>query len=503
MSKLRIALLGFRHEAMLPCPFLTDESTTIVYRGAEITALPFTTITGVTERVAKDADLEVVPLIFARTLPGGAFERGVYEDFKAESLALLTEHGPFDAVLVANHGAAEVDGLGVHGDTDYVCAIRALVGPDIPLAVPFDMHGQVTPALLDALTCLSCLRTAPHRDNYETSWRATDQLIRCLKTGLRPKKAAVHVPIMAPGEKVMTAYSPTKELFGMLHDYDQLPGVVEAHLFVGFGWNDTIWCSMKTVVVTEDDEALALRLAQEIADKVWAAREGFQLYMETAEVREGLERAAAAEGKVIYLSDSGDNVTAGAGGDLTFVLQEAIDLGLQDIVVAGIFSQEIVAACHAAGTGATLSLELGHHVSAAPQPMTVSAVVEALGDKVDTFKYENLRESEAPWARVRIGGVIATFHAARMGFTGGGHMEAVGIDPLAHKMYVVKVGYAHPAQEDIMSRHICLISPGVADLDFRRLTYRNVARPFFPIDADMTWSSRQGVFTNNQHLLEA
>ena len=490
----RVAILGFRHEAMVACPFLTDPSTSNVWRGAEILAQDLTTLTGITDRLAEEPEVEAVPLLVVRTLPGGAFERGFYEAIKRESLDLLRRHGPFDGILVVNHGAAEVEGLGVHGDTDYVVAIRAAVGPDVPIAIPFDMHGQVTPALLDALTVLSCLRTAPHRDNYETSRRATDQLLRVMRTGIAPRKAAVNIPIFVPGEKAMTAYEPARGLFGMLPGYDARPGVVEAHLFVGFGWNDLPWCGMKAVVLTEEDEALARDLALEIAEKAWAQRHRFGLGMETADIREGLLRARGGAAGPVLLSDSGDNTTAGAGGDLTFVLQEALDLGMEDIVVAGIFAPDIVAACQAAGAGAEVALEIGRHISAEPRPRAVRATVEALGDRVDVRRFQNLRGSDGAWARVRIEGVVATFHAARVSFTGPGHMEAVGIDPGAHRTYVVKVGYLHPQQEDMAARHICLISPGVADLDFLRLTYTHIARPSFPMDGEMEWSAAQGLF---------
>jgi microcystin degradation protein MlrC len=503
MAKKRIAIVGFRHEAMVACPFLTDDSTTLLYYGQDILNLSLTTITGATDRLRQEPDIEIVPLIFVRTLPGGAFSEAVYEKIKGDTLRLLAEQGPFDGILALNHGAAELSHRDVHGDTDYVVAIRALVGPDVPIAIPFDMHGQVTQELLDALTVMSCLRTAPHRDNYETSLRATEQLLRVMRTGERPKKAAVHIPIMAPGEKVMTDYSPARDLFGMLAEYDQRPGVVEAHVFVGFGWNDRPWCGMKAVVLTWDDERLALDLALEIAQKVWDARDRFDLYMETADVREGLIRARDDGRTKIFLSDSGDNVTAGAGGDLTFVLQEALDLGINDIVVAGIYAPAIVDQCRAAGVGGVVTIEIGHHLSAHPQPRAVQATVEALGDRIDTSRFHNLRESNAPWARVRIAGAIATFHAARVDFVGPGHHAAVGIDPEAHAIYVVKVGYAHPQQEDMLTRHICLISEGVADLDFTRLPYDRIARPCYPLERDMTWTPAQGVFANNRRLLAA
>jgi microcystin degradation protein MlrC len=274
----------------------------------------------------------------------------------------------------------------------------------------------------------------------------------------------------------------------MLPAIDARPGVVEANLFIGFGWNDLPWCGMKAVVTTEQDPALARAIAREIAAAAWAARRGFVVHMETAGVRDGLERAAADPRRGIYLSDSGDNTTAGAGGDLTFVLQEAVALGVDDVVVAGIYDPAAVAACRAAGVGATLDLEIGRHVSAPPRPARLAAVVEALGERVDTGGSANLRPSEAAWARVRFGGVIATFHAARVSYVGPGHLAAVGIHPTSHKAYVVKLGYLHPALEDIAARHICLLSPGVSDLDFLRLSYRRVPRPCFPLDDAMEWA---------------
>lgn len=500
MSK-RIAVLGFRHEAMAACPFVTDESTTQTWYGKELLDVPVTTLTGVFDTVAAEPGFEAVPLLFCRTLPGGGFARPLYDQVKSDSLRMLAEQGPFDGVLVLNHGAGEIEDLSVHADTDYIVAIRAAVGPDVPITVPFDHHGQVTQELLDAIDAMACLRTAPHRDNYETSERATRQLIDIMKTGVRPKKAAVHIPMMIPGEKCMTDYAPAKDLFGMLPDYDALPGVTEAHIFVGFGWNDLPWCSMKAVVTHESDEAEALRLAMEIADKVWARRRDFGLKMPTAGVREGLEIAKAAPERLIYLADSGDNTTCGAGGDLTFVLQEAIDLDMQDIAIGGIYAPELVTQCMQAGIGATVELELGHHISARKQLRTVTAEVLGAGDTVDTSAYMNLRGNESPWVRVRIGGVIATFHSARVSFTGPGHFAAVGVDPEALKIYVVKVGYLHPQQEDIMNRNICLLSEGVGALDFTLLEYRRINRPCFPMDADMEWSAIDGVFEGNKAVL--
>ncbi|UXT85216.1 M81 family metallopeptidase [Agrobacterium tumefaciens] len=494
MAKKRIAVLGLRHEAMLACPFLTDETTCVIWRGEEIRNAKLDVLSGVFDRIEREPDVEAVPLLFCRTLPGGPFTKELYEKIKFESLSLLSAHGPFHGLLVLNHGAAEVDGLDQHGDTDYVCAIRKLVGPDVPISIPFDHHAQITPELFAAIDAMACLRTAPHRDTYETSWRASEQLLSMVATGERPKKAAVNIPIYVPGEKCMTEYSPARELFSMLPDYDAMPGVGEAHIFVGFGWNDVPWGGMKAVVTHESSETEAVRLATEIAERIWSARDQFSLKMGTANVRDGLLRAATASDALIYLSDSGDNTTCGAGGDLTFVLQEAIELDMENIVVGGIFGPEIVESCRAAGKGASVTLEIGHHISGRSLPKTVTAIVLDLGDTLDVSAYPNLRGNDSPWVSVRIGQVIATFHAARVSFTGPGHFAAVNIDPKAFKIYVVKVGYLHPEQEDLASRHICLISEGLGALDFDLLEFKHIVRPAYPMDQRMNWSAQSAVW---------
>lgn len=491
--KKRIGLIGYRLEAMLACPVLTDETTTELVRGADILSLKQPVVTGVIEALATDPDFELVPLMFGRMVPGGALSPEFYDTLKTESLHLLQEHGPFDGLVITNHGAGEVAGLGRHGDTDYIVAIREAVGPDVVISVPFDHHGQVTEALLAAIDTLSALRTAPHRDAHETSRRATVQLMDIVRTGRRPHKAGTRIPIYVPGEKAMTTFSPARELFGALPQYDALPGVGEAHIFVGFGWNDVPWCGMQTIVTHFESQEKALEIAREIADAIWQRRDEFRLQMKTANIREGLEEASALEARPVYLADSGDNTTAGACGDLTFVLQEAIDMGLDDIAIGGIFDANAVRLCHAAGVGGTLQLPIGDHISARRQPRTVQAKVLALGNAYDMSAYSNAIGSTAPWCTIAIGGVIASFHGARVSYTTPEHFAAARISPDRHKIYVVKVGYLHPAQEDFAGAYICLLSEGVGALDFTAIPYHQIPRPAYPMDKEMDWTSDNAV----------
>lgn len=491
----RIAVLGISYEALLRSPVPTGAME--IHRGQDMLGGKLWMIRGMEQRLAKEADVEIVPILWATALPGGGFTKEVYDAVKAETLSMVEAALPLDGLVFANHGAMEVHGLDRHADTDFVEAVRDLVGPDVPMAVALDLHGHISPRMLEVADAISALRTAPHRDDPETGYRAADQLMDIVRTGRRPKIAAVRLPIMIPGEKAVTTTSPARELYASLPGYDARDGLIEANILVGFAWNDRPWIGMTAIVTAESDVALASSAATELANEIWAHRADFQLRMETAPVVEGLRRAAQSDAKPVYVSDSGDNTTAGAPGDLTTVLQAALDIGeLDDIVVAGITAPGIVATCIAAGVGATVTLDLGtEHVSAPKTHRLVQATVEAVGEALKPDGFQPYLRMGAAWAKVRIGNAIATFHSAAIGITTPAHFRLMDIHPTEHKVYVVKLGYLHPQLEDIAARHILLLSGGAADLDMTRLDWSRVPRPAYPLDPDATWSAESNLFT--------
>ncbi|MGZ9810278.1 M81 family metallopeptidase [Pseudoroseicyclus sp. H15] len=500
---LRIAIVGFVHEAMTRSPYLTTRETVFVDRGeAVLDVSSYRVIPGIVARLREDPEVEIVPLIFARALSGGSLEPAFYEEIKAETVDLLKEHGPFDGVMIGNHGAMEVDGFDRHGDTDFILAVREAVGPDVPLGDAFDHHGQITPEMLAELQAISGLRTAPHRDQFETGYRCTGQLLDVIRGKHRPVRAMVQLPMHIPGEKAMTQYEPAKSLFGEAWEIDKDPGVIESTMMLGFGWNDRPWVKTQAVVVTDGDAELAKRKAIEWARKIWESRAAFTFEMEHYDVDEGLEVAAAAPERPLYLTDSGDNVSAGAGGDLTFLLQKVIDHpGLDDVVVTGLFAPELLRLCQEAGEGAEVVLPLGaHHKSAPVQVKEVTARVEALGDAIEltTLDPNSMapRRSVGAWARVRIGNVIATFHAVRIYIASPQHYEALGIHPTEHKTYVAKFGYLLPALEDIAARFILLVSEGAGNMDYDALDWVQIDRPAWPMDKGATWVPEDNLFVS-------
>jgi microcystin degradation protein MlrC len=419
--------------------------------------------------------------------------RDVYEDVKAETIAGLSAAGSLDGLLLANHGALEIAGLGRHGDTDFVEAIRAAIGP-LPLGIAFDLHGNLTPEIVAAGDVFSALRTAPHRDDLQTGARAADHLLRLLRGGRRPAKAFVRIPMLVVGEAAVTTHEPAKSLYAALARHAARPGVTDAILMVGFAFQDSPYAGM-SVVVTADDAATASRVAAEIAEGTWASRSEFRFPMRTDDVGPGLDAALASTARPFFVSDASDNTTAGAPGDLTVVLQALLDRNPEDAVVAGITAPAFAARCREAGVGAAIEFDPGAEHISVPRsmPRMVQGTVLGCGEKLVLPGFQPYRTEEGGWASLRLGKVIATFHERPIGITTPHHFAAMGIDPVGHGLYVVKLGYLHPQLEDIAADHLLLVGPGAADPRLAGLEWRHMTRPVFPLDTTMQWSAAGSV----------
>ncbi|ODT71126.1 MAG: hypothetical protein ABS75_10395 [Pelagibacterium sp. SCN 63-23] len=494
--QMRLAIVGLSIEIMLASPAITGVSSLQEFSADDLITGDVWMVRGMLARIAEEADIEALPLYWATALPGGMMTAEAYEKVKRKTLDLLACQVDLDGVLVVNHGALEVDGLDRDADSDFVSAIRECVGSDMPIGVSLDLHGDMTPELLAAGTIFSVLRTAPHRDDKETGYRAADQLIKVIREGLKPRKVAVSLPILVPGEMAVTTMAPADRLYGDLPEFDAVPGMMEANILLGFAWNDRPWTKLTAFAVSESDPAVARAQAIRLAERIWAAHEEFILRMETAEVADGLRRAVDARKRPVFVSDSGDNTTAGAAGDLTLVLQSAIDtLPDADIVVAGITAPDLVGRLIAAGKGATVEITLGEeHVSRPQQLKTVSAEILDCGEWLELGGFQPYRSRDAAWAKVRIGGIIATFHGQPIGITTPEHFQAMNIDPMRHGVYVVKLGYLHPRLEDVAERHILLLSDGTSQLDMARLTWKRLARPAWPLDRGFDWKPENHIY---------
>src|SRR3546814_14750952 len=83
-----------------------------------------------------------------------------YLALKDELIAAAGESA-CEAVALELHGAMATDAL-ADAEGDLLTDLRAAVGPAVPIGIGLDLHGPVTPALLEAVDiCIHCQENPP------------------------------------------------------------------------------------------------------------------------------------------------------------------------------------------------------------------------------------------------------------------------------------------------------------------------------------------------------
>ena len=422
-------------------------------------------------------DVTFVPTLFAQSLPGGPIAADLYQELKTGILSRLRAAGPVDGVYLDLHGAMFVEGL-TDAEADLAGAVRQVVGPDAFIAVSMDLHGNISHAYVKQIDLITAYRTAPHRDTLETRQRACELLVTALRIGVRPQIALTPIPVLLAGEHTRTDAEPGATLWASLSTIDQTPGVLHAALFVGFAWVDEARAHA-AAVVSGTDRAVIQYEANQLALAYWNARQQFGFGTPAGTIDECIEAALAAPEPCIFLSDSGDNVTAGAVGDLPLVLERLLAHQVPSAVVAGLCDAEVVALCQQAGVGATVETTLGSKLDTIHgQPLLVQGKVINL-----------IRDSNGGGQAVlQVATVTVIVTALRRGFTSVADFTAAGVDPLAYKIVVVKLGYLFPDLMRVAPKAFMALSPGVSDLALERIPYRAIERPMYPVDKEFAWT---------------
>ena len=472
-KKTRIAIGGIRHETNTFSPVWTTYDDFRQTCGQALLQEGLTAL-------QQDTDVVLCPTFVASAMPSGLVRRADYTRLKEELLDGLRAALPVDGVYLDLHGAMEVQEIG-DGESDLVPAVRALVGPDVLISVSLDLHGNISPTFVEHADILTALRTAPHRDRTETCQRALALLLRALRERLRPVPVLVKPPLLLAGESAVTEREPARSLYARLPQVSQVPGILDASILIGCAWTDSPYTTASIIVVAERDASLARQQAADLARAVWAQRRDFSFGVETASVDDAIRRAMEAPERPVYISDSGDNVTAGGAGDIPLLAGRLLALGAQDALVAGLADPEAVRQCAAAGVGQEVALAIGGKLDRAiAEPLVVTGQVIHLGE---AGAAGGIPET----ATVRVGGVHIILAADRRAFADRASMAAAGVDPAQAKIVVVKLGYLFPDLADHAPRSIMALSPGATDLRLDELPYKHLIRPTYPLDGDLAW----------------
>jgi microcystin degradation protein MlrC len=440
-------------------------------------------------RLRSLCDLDIVDLPVWEFGASGPLDGDDFRAVVAGIVARLRAEQPLDALVVLGHGAGRTtDDL--DPDATLFEALRAEVGPTVPIVVVLDFHANLSDRMCAAIDVVVGYRTNPHVDIAACLEEAAEHAVRLLD-GPPTSLVWCHLPLALSQLAQLTEPA---EPFGRvmaLADRATATPVRNVSVFGGFALADVPDGGVSVcVTVDRGGEAHAEAVVRSLATALWDERPHYRL--RATPLVDSVAIAAAAslgERAPVILADVADNPGGGAPGNTTAVMRALHEAGVQGAVMGLQCDPQVVAAAWHAGAGRTLRATFNAG-STRPlaEPFTVDARVVALVDAsfVSTRGvYAGQRRHPGRSCALDLGGITVGVSARALQCADDDTLRHVGLDPASARVVVVKsrghfrAGFDHLFDPD---RIVEVEAPGVATPALHLLAWQHLQRPVFPLD---------------------
>ncbi len=428
---------------------------------------------------------DIICPIAAEAMPSAPADAETYDYLSG--LILEEVRKGVDRILLALHGAMITENT-LDGEGTLLKQIRA-IEPDIPIAGTHDFHANVTASTVTNCTVLTGYKTYPHTDLYETGHKAGRILYHAMQGQCNPVMAWRKLPLISHTLKQGTDDEPFKSLIRRCREAELEAGVLSVSLFGGFPLADSPHTGSSVVVITDNDDLLANRIATDIAEACWAKRHQ-QIYQPTPLSEQIQTAKKLTEGPTILL-DHCDNCGSGGTQDVMAVIHAVMEAGLEDVIVAAVWDPEAVAQMQAAGVNAEVALPLGGNtdmpaIQQSGHPLQVRGKVTHLTDgrfRIDGPMYHGLEVCMGPTAVLDTGKMQIIVVSRHIEPCDPGLFHSLGIDPEQKRYLLLKSRIHYRAGFAEMARHTLLLDGGgVTTSDYQLLPFHQLKRPVFPLD---------------------
>lgn len=434
----------------------------------------------------------LVPIVSVWATPSGIVTADAIHSLIDALQTELKAVGNLDGVLLGLHGAmvTEVDD---DGDALILEAVRSVVGPKLPIVATLDLHANISQRMVDAATVLVGYDTYPHVDMAERAKEAAALLLRVVKDEVHPVSALIKPPMMPTSQNMVTDRDPMRSLIARAQNMERDRRVLNVTVSGGFPPADVTDTGFSALVTTDADAGLARRFAHELALEAWSLKDGFLGGVTTFdEATAILNERPGGRDRPIVLVDIGDNPWSGSPGDSAEIVRFLLDQRIAGAAVAMVVDPESVAQCTDAGVGASVRLELGGKTDTLHgPPLTVEGRVKAISDGC----YVNSGPMMA--------GLPVDLGPTIVFVCGQPEIEVLvtskaetpidlnvfrshGIEPTSRRVIGLKgKGHFRAAFEPIAERVMLVEGPGISGADLRRLPFRKIRRPIWPLDEEV------------------
>ena len=487
---MRIAVGSLMQEANTFVPFRTDLDTfrsVYLHRGAEM-------LTGYGAArvevpaffdVLREAGVEAVPLLAAHAGSSGPVTRAAFDTLMGGMEQRLRDAGPLDGLLLALHGAMLIED-NPDAEGEIIERMRAILPTGRPIGVSLDLHGHMTTRMLQPRTFLIGYREYPHIDMYETGERVARLMLETLAGRLRPAMALAKRHMIVSPVNARTTEPPLSEIVAAGRAMEDAGRVLHTSLFPVQPWIDVPDLGFGVLVCTDGDAVAAHAAAEALATMAWNARQAF--IPDLTPLDEAVRIGLTSDGTTV-VGDTGDGPSGGAAGDNTAVLRALLAAGADKagrLSYLALVDGGAVAQAFAAGPGATVTLRVGHKLSGDGEPVSITGRVRVLSDGAFTQQdagAQGLEVNFGPTAVIAIGDLRLALRTLPSFEWDTGMYTSIGL-PLrqAALVFVKSSSHFRVAFGPHADRILAADTPGATAGNMRRLHFRNVTRPLYPVD---------------------
>ena len=451
------------------------------------------TLSGFIERMTAGGAWEPVPLYGAMVGASGPVEHGFFLEVVQQLDQRLRAALPVDGVFLSLHGGAIGE---KEGDPEGVILerVRSIVGKGVPIVATLDLHANVSDRMVRNCDVLVAYRTNPHMDMAERGAESADHM-RELLAGTRATAAMVKLPFIPPSVAQNTKSGPYADIIA----YGQSKvdkRVMNVSVVSGFSLGDCAKNGMSITVTTRNEATLAQALAREIAQKCWDDRKRYipRLTSLAEATRMAAECGRDPRTPALLFADVADNPGGGGRGNTVWILESFHKAGVQGALLGIVFDPALALEAKRLGPGARFRARFNRDES---HPLSGKFEADAQVVALHEGPIVGKRGISAGhtidlglMALIQVGGIRVVVVSIRQQCKDIAMFECFGIDIAAARSVIVKSRGHFRAAFDIFftdDRIVEVDVPGLTTPILSRVPYRNVPRPIYPLDPEMSW----------------
>lgn len=438
--------------------------------------------------IFKKNNIEIIPAIFADAHSAKVVSKEAYKYIHDKMIRAVKESlYDLDGIFLFLHGASKVEDLPEgSGERQLLKDIRKITGPYLPICVVMDPHGNLTEEYVSMMTIGRCYRESPHTDMVETYRIVAEMMVNLLKK----KKSLVSqyrkLPFVLGGERSVSTDEPMLSINRKLNEIEQDNRILSASFHVGYLRHDNYATGSGLIVVPSDSkyENYAQKVLDELYEFCVNRYSKFHYHGNALDVENTIQKSICSEHKHIVITDSGDNVTSGAVGNNTYLLNKYVSLenyNNKKLLFSAITDNKLFNSIKQNNQKNYFDVELGTDTSKLSKKIKLTVKVtnsgrlqQIFGDTDNYGETLTLSVKEKPIDIVLIDQSIS--------FAEMHQFNAANIDLDKYNLVVVKQGYIFPELSEYCDYSIMALTDGPTNQKTENIVFKQIKHPMLPFD---------------------